>query len=158
MSQTIKHTAYFDSSALAKRYLVEPGTTWIQTWCDDSEKTIAIAEIGLVEIAAAFAAKLRGGFISPGAYHNVRTDLTVDARDEYVLVTVNRSLVDEAVELTARHRLRGYDAVHLACALHLNRALIAHQLTPLVFVCADNDLLAAAAAEGLVTDNPNHYP
>ncbi len=158
MSQTIKHTAYFDSSALAKRYLVEPGTTWVQTWCDDPEKTIAIAEIGLVEIAAAFAAKLRGEFITPGAYHNVRTDLTIDARDEYVLVSVNRSLVDEAVELTARHRLRGYDAVHLACALYLNRALVAHQLIPLVFVCADNDLLAAAAAEGLVRDNPNNYP
>jgi len=35
--------------------------------------------------------------------------------------------VDEAIELTARHRLRGYDAVHLTCALRLNRDLIDHQ-------------------------------
>ncbi len=50
-------------------------------------------------------------------YSDARTDLTDDARDEYVSVTVDRSIVNDAIELTARHRLRGYDAVHLACAL-----------------------------------------
>lgn len=47
-------TGYFDSSALVKRYLVENGTPWVQTWCDDPAHTVAVAEIGLVEIAAAF--------------------------------------------------------------------------------------------------------
>jgi len=158
MSTPLTHTAYFDSSALVKRYLTETGTTWVQTWCDDPGKTIAVAEIGLVEIAAAFAAKLRGSFISPEIYRNVRTDLTIDARDEYVLVAVNRSLVDEAIELTAQYRLRGYDAIHLACALRIHHALTAHHLTPLTFVCADNDLLTAATAAGLSIDNPNQHP
>jgi hypothetical protein len=35
----------------------------------------------------------------------------------------NQFVVDEAIDLTSRHRLRGYDAIHLACALRLNRAL-----------------------------------
>ncbi len=52
-------TCYFDSSALVKRYLLETGTAWVQRWCDDPAQTIAVAEIGLVEIAAAFASKLR---------------------------------------------------------------------------------------------------
>lgn len=150
-------TAYFDSSALVKRYLDEPGTAWVQAWCSDPGQTVAVAEIGLVEIAAAFASKLRGGFITQEEYHNARDDLVADARDEYVLVTINRLVVDEAIELTGRRRLRGYDAVHLACALHLNRALIAHDLAPLTFVSADDDLLTAAAAEGLFTDNPNRH-
>jgi predicted nucleic acid-binding protein len=158
MSERLTHTAYFDSSALVKRYITESGTTWVQTWCDSPNQTVAVAEIGLVEIAAAFAAKLRGGFITQAAYRNARADLAIDARDEYVLVTVNRSLVDEAIDLTAQHRLRGYDAVHLACALRLHHALIAHDLAPLTFICADDDLLAAAAAEGLLTDNPNRHP
>lgn len=150
-------TAYFDSSALVKRYLDEPGTAWVQAWCSDPGQTIAVAEIGLVEIAAAFAGKLRGGFITQDEYRDARDDLAADARDEYVLVTVNRLVVDEAIELTGRRRLRGYDAVHLACALYLNRALIAHNLDPLTFVSADDDLLTAAAAEGLLTDNPNRH-
>ncbi|MCX6032550.1 MAG: type II toxin-antitoxin system VapC family toxin [Chloroflexi bacterium] len=151
-------TSYVDSSALVKRYLVEIGTSWMQTWCADPTQTIAVAEIGLVEIAAAFAGKLRGAHIMPAQYQSARTDLTIDARDEYVLVTVNRAVVDEAIELTARHRLRGYDAVHLACALTLNRALVAYHLSPLAFISADDDLLKAAAAEGLPTDNPNRHP
>lgn len=148
-------TSYLDSSALVKRYLVETGTSWVQAWCDNLTQTVAVAEIGLVEIAAAFAGKLRGGHITPAEYYNARTDLTADASDDYVLVAINRTVVDEAIELTARHRLRGYDAVHLACALTLTRALAAHHLSPLVFISADDDLLKAAAAEGLSTDDPN---
>lgn len=151
-------TSYLDSSALVKRYLVEIGTSWVQAWCADPTQTIAVAEIGLVEIAAAFAGKLRGAHVTPAQYQSARADLLTDARDEYVLVTVNRAVVDEAIELTARYRLRGYDAVHLACALILNRALTAYHLPPLLFVSADDDLLKAAAAEDLPTDNPNLHP
>lgn len=151
-------TAYFDSSALVKRYFTESGTVWVQTWCDDPNRTIAIAEVGLVEIAAAFAGKLRGGFIAPTAYKNARADLTADAQNEYVLVTVDRLIVNEAIELTSRYRLRGYDAIHLACALRLNQTLMTHQLPSIIFISADTDLLAAVTAEGLPTDNPNHHP
>ena len=160
MSESVHHavTSYLDSSALVKRYLVEAGTPWVQAWCDDPTQTIAVAEIGLVEIAAAFAGKLCGAHITPTQYHGARIDLTADAQDEYVLVSVSRAVVDEAIELTARHRLRGYDAVHLACALTLNRALVARGLLPLSFVSADEDLLKAAAAEGILTENPDLHP
>ena len=151
-------TSYFDSSALVKRYLAETGTSWVQTWCGDSDQILAIAEIGLVEIAAAFAGKLRGGFLTADEYKNARLDLERDAREEYVLVAVERTVVDEAIELTSRHRLRGYDSVHLACALRLNQALLAHALPALVFISSDKDLLAVAAAEGLPVDNPNRHP
>lgn len=50
-----------------------------------------------------------------------------------------------------------YDAVHLACALALNEPLVDSGQPPLIFVAADEDLLAAAA-EGLATDNPNDHP
>jgi uncharacterized protein len=151
-------TNYFDSSALVKRYLVETGTSWVQTRCADPIQTVAVGEIGLVEIAAAFAGKLRGAHITPAQYYNARTDLAADAHDVYVLVAINRAVVDEAIELTAKYRLRGYDAVHLACALTINRALVIFHAPSLVFISADDDLLKAATAEGLSTDNPNHHP
>ncbi len=151
-------TAYFDSSALVKRYMTEIGTTWVQAWCDDPAQTIAVAEIGLVEIAAAFAGKLRGAGITSQAYRDARTDLEADAQDEYVLVDIDRSIVNDAIQLTEQHRLRGYDAIHLACAIRLNNALVAHDLPALVLVSADDELLAAAAAEGIHTVNPNDHP
>lgn len=148
-------TSYFDSSALVKRYVVEVGADWVQRWCNDPDQIVAIAEIGLVEMAAAFAGKLRGGFMTSDEYTSVRSELERDAQEDYVLVSVQRMVIDEAIELTSRHRLRGYDAVHLACALRLNQALSTYALPSLVFISADKDLLAAAEAEGLVVDNPN---
>lgn len=55
-------------------------------------------------------------------------------------------------------RIIAYDAIHLACALHLNRALLDNKLPPLTLITADDDLLIAAQTEGLLTDNPNVYP
>ena len=60
--------------------------------------------------------------------------------------------------LTRQHRLRGYDAVQLATALTLRDSLRKRGITDLTFVSADEDLCQAAAAEGLLTENPNHYP
>lgn len=60
--------------------------------------------------------------------------------------------------LTQRHRLRGYDAVQLAAALLANQPLIAAGLPALTFIAADEDLIAAARAEGLPAENPNAYP
>jgi len=149
---------YFDSSALVKRYLAEMGSAWVQARCNDPARTIATVDLSRVEVAAAFAAKLRGNFITQAEYQEARTKLAADAQKRYHLIPVTPQRVDEAIELTARHRLRGYDAVHLACALHLNRALLEDDLPPLILIAADEDLLKAAQAEGLETENPNHYP
>lgn len=149
--------AYFDSSALVKRYLLETGTDWVQAWCSDPNHTVALAEIGLVEIAAAFAGKLRGAYLTPVQYRDALNDLSKDADIEFAMVRVDRTVVDEAIALTARHRLRGYDAVHLACALRLNRALLVNDLPPLVMVSSDTELLVAAEREGLPVENPNRH-
>ena len=66
--------------------------------------------------------------------------------------------VDSAIQLTRRQKLRGYDAIHLACALTLHKPLIDHGLPPLTFIAADDNLLAAAQSEGLTTANPNDHP
>lgn len=84
--------------------------------------------------------------------------MATDTQKRYQVLPITSQRVDEAIELTAHHRLRGYDAVHLACALHLNRELLANELPPLTLVAADDDLLKAAQDEGLETENPNLYP
>ena len=146
---------YLDSSALVKRYAVETGTEWVRALCSKPDHVIAVALIGLVEVAAAVAGKLRGRIIDQATGDVILTGLKADAATQYLLLDVNQYVVDEAIELTGRRRLRGYDAVHLACALRLNRALMDRRLSSLTLVAADNDLLKAAQAEGLETENPN---
>lgn len=158
MGQMVSSTDYFDSSALVKRYLAETGSAWVQARCNDPARTITTVDLSRVEVAAAFAGKLRGECITQAEYQEVQAKLAADAQKRYQLIPVTPQRVDEAIELTARRRLRGYDAVHLACALHLNRALLDDNLTPLTLVAADNNLLKAAQAEGLKTENPNLHP
>jgi hypothetical protein len=145
---------YLDSSALAKRYLHEPGSTWIATLTDTSAgNTLVIVEITRVEVAAALAARQRGGSISLRERDALVNLLLLHCDREYRIVGVSGGIVSRAVTLTQQHRLRGYDAMQLATAL-----VAAAVLPTLTVVAADDDLLAAASGEGLTTENPNHYP
>ena len=151
-------TFYLDASALVKRYLAETGSGWVESLCaDEANNAIAIARFGLVEAAAAFAAKRRGQFITDSQYEAALGDLLRYAGERYRLVAVGPTLIDSAIQLTRRHELRGYDAIHLACALALNRPLVDDGLPPLTFIAADDNLLAAAQSEGLAVENPNDH-
>jgi predicted nucleic acid-binding protein len=148
---------YFDSSALVKRYADETGTEWIRMLCGEEGNTQAIANIGLVEIAAALAGKQRGGFLTLEEYDQLLAELVQDTQDGLLLIAVNEAIIDRAIALIRQHKLRGYDAVHLACALALQQILVTSEETTLTFIAADSDLLIAAAAEGLAIDNPNDH-
>jgi len=68
-------------------------------------------------------------------------------------VEITIPLPRHASQLTDLHVLRAYDAVQLAAALDL------HRLDPsLILVSADAELNAAATAEGLPVEDPNHHP
>jgi hypothetical protein len=66
--------------------------------------------------------------------------------------------IDTACQLANKHPLRAYDAVQLATAWLSNQALLRMGEPPLTFICADNNLIAIAHGEGLLTDNPNFHP
>jgi len=76
-------------------------------------------------------------------------------RGDYHIVPLNDAMVQLAIDLTKRHPLRAYDALHLATAKTVNTALVSAQLSVLTFVTADTALLTAAEGEGLPTANPN---
>jgi len=152
-------TPYFlDSSALVKRYLIETGTPWVESVCAPAVgNAIVAAQIGLVEVAAALAGKKRAGFIDAAKYDQVLDDLIDDAQAQYTLVDIDQPVIALAIDLTRRHKLRGYDAVQLAAALTVGPALTVGGFAPLVFVSADRNLLSAAQAEALVTEDPNEH-
>jgi len=150
---------YFDTSALLKRYVSEIGSSWIVGLCHTStDNIISTVIITKTEAAAALAAKLRNGGISATDYQIAEHSMFNDFTHSYRWIAVDLPLVDLASDLTKRQKLRGYDAIQLAAALTLNELLIEQEVSPLLFISADNDLLQAAANEGLTTDNPNLHP
>ena len=70
-------------------------------------------------------------------------------RDWITVRTVNIDIpmVRRAGELAARHELRGYDSVHLACADRVRS--IKPIRKPMIFAAFDKKLLAAAQELGL---------
>ncbi len=148
---------FLDSSALIKRYSPEPGSDWIkQLAYPASDHLIFLAEITLAEVSAAFASKhRRSGGISIQQRDRLLTLFLGHCVSQYRLLPIKRSIIDLAVSLTQRHRLRGYDAVQLAAALNASQTLADAGLSPLTFVAADKDLLSAAQSEGLSVENPN---
>ncbi len=148
---------YLDASAVVKRYSPETGSAWVKGLTDPTAgHAIVLGEITLAEVAAAIAAKHRApGGITLEERDNAITLFLSHCMTDYELIAVNRSIIERAVDLTLHHKLRGYDAVQLAMALVAKEALTAADLAPLIFVAADADLMVAARAEGLSTENPN---
>ena len=147
---------YLDASALVKRYADEAGSVWIRQITDiEAENTIMLAEITLAEVAAALAAKHR----APGGITQQQRDRALsrflqDCDEHFLLLPVDGSVIDRAVALTQKHRLRGYDAVQLATALVTSETLEQQNLSAPIFVAGDSDLLTSATAEDLSVENP----
>ncbi|MBI4788759.1 MAG: type II toxin-antitoxin system VapC family toxin [Chloroflexi bacterium] len=151
---------FFDTSAVVKCYIVEPGTTWVRQLCnaqapDTGEKLhlIFISEIAIVESAAAFAILARRGEISKRDSQDAYAKFVEAVEREYRIVDLTRPSVRAAAGLTQRHPLKSLDAIQLAIGLNTRDLLQANELS-LVFVTGDDQLLQAAQAEGLATENP----
>jgi uncharacterized protein len=121
--------------------------------------SITLAEVTLVEAAAAFAAQERARpGVSPLVRQRTLAQFLRDCGEQFLIRELSRTVVNTAIPLTARHRLRGYDAVQLATALVANTTVLAVGGDALVFVSADASLLTAAQSEGLEVDNPLSHP
>ena len=151
-------TYYVDSSALVKRYVNETGSDWLQALCTPAAgHTLALAHIGLVELAAALAMKVRQGTLDAATRDALLRDVQHDAMAQYWLIDVDQEIVVRAMALTRIYKLRGYDALHLASALFLRDTLQGYGLTAPVVLTADLDLLDAVQAEGLLVEDPNQH-
>lgn len=152
-------TVYFcDSSALIKRYVDEVGSDWFETLlAPDGEHAIFVSAITQIEIASGLARLQREGMLKPLTVINARRAVAYHFKSEYSVVELSAQIIRRAEGLLFAHPLRAYDAVQLASALEIRDSLLVAGRNPLLFVSADRRLLAAAEAEGLVTDDPNAH-
>jgi len=152
-------TYFLDSSAVVKRYFPEQGHRWIVALCDAAQgHELYIAQPALVEVVAALCRREREGSITLAERESLITLFREDSKESYNIWPVTTDLYTSAGDLCRSHRLRAYDAVQLACTLALREYTLVHQVSELVFVCADVGLLDIAGAVGLRIENPNTYP
>ncbi|MFN8511395.1 MAG: type II toxin-antitoxin system VapC family toxin [Thermomicrobiales bacterium] len=146
---------FLDSSALLKRYVVEPGSRWIRALTSPAVgHELFVAAIVRVEAVSALARRRREGRLSALGARNLR--LLIERQiGRCIVAEANDAVLQRACDLLERHALRAYDAVQLASALESNDRLQARALAPITFVSADQRLLAAASAEGLAVEDPN---
>ena len=150
---------FLESSALVKRYAVEDGTAWVRDLSEaNAGNTFFIAQITGVEAVAAITLRARRGSMTAEEAGFAIAHFRQDFDRMLYTIPVVLTIIARAMDLAERHALRGYDAVQLASALQVQVERQAYGLSSPIFLSADNNLNAAAAAEGLAVDNPNSHP
>lgn len=134
---------YADSSALAKRYVAEPGSRDVQALLRDAE-VVGTGLIARVEVSGAVARLVRMGSLLRAEGEKIVEAFRKDWL-ELTAIGLTEAVVAEADNLAWQQSLRGYEAVHLASALAWQRAL-AREVTLASF---DRDLWLAAGRVGL---------
>jgi len=136
---------YFDTSALIKRFVEEPGSNRVDAVLA-GEPILATSKVAFAEVHAGLARKLREKALTTTAYRKTSRAFDTDWR-AYLRVDLADGLLLIVRDLVRRHPLRGFDAIHLASAMRLQE-----QLGEEVQVIASDDrLLTAAREEGLQT-------
>ncbi len=139
---------YLDTSALVKRYFLEPySDDVISRW--KSSTQIVTSFVAYAETMASMYRKKREEGLADKLIRK-----TVDAfhRDwqSFIRVEVNDTLNVYIHRVVDRYPVRGFDAIHLASAM------VIHERFPedFEFACFDDRLVHAAKSEGLATFPP----
>jgi predicted nucleic acid-binding protein len=138
---------YFDTSALVRQFVDEPGPPAVDGLIE--EGPTATAAVAFTEVYAGLARKRRARELTETAFKSACRQFEAEW-PAYVRVALRDDVLLLARDLIQRHPLRGFDAIHLASALILQAAL-AEDMT---FVASDDRLLMAARAERLRATNP----
>jgi predicted nucleic acid-binding protein len=134
---------YFDSSALAKRYLDEEGSEDVFRWTADAV-VCATVLITRAEMVAAIMHASRRGVIEIQTAEPIISDF----RNDWMLLhrlPITEGLVARADRLACEFGLRGYAAVHLAAALIWQDQLG----LPVTLATFDRELAEAGRQSGL---------
>ncbi|MGA2609260.1 MAG: type II toxin-antitoxin system VapC family toxin [Terriglobia bacterium] len=129
---------FLDSSALAKRYIQEPGSDRLEEILF-SASSLGVSVICVSEVVSALCRRRRERKLSPQEYLKAKQALFEDIEDASVL-NVTEQIMARAVELLERWPIRSSDALHVASAAEWSAEL---------FVSGDERQCAAARAYGL---------
>jgi predicted nucleic acid-binding protein len=150
---------YLDTSSLAKGYLTEIGSGWVDATC--SRESIATSSLSEVEIASTLAQRVREGSLGATEADDVFRQFLTDLGG-YAVVGLSPSILKHATELLlvrlSATYLRTLDSLHLACAKAAFTEARQSGLEVASFVTSDRQLDQAARLLGLAVLNPEDYP
>lgn len=127
-----------DSSALAKRYVVEPGTPAVLAHCREAEEII-LSVLCLPEILSALNRLRREERFDAETYEGLKKDLVADIA-EATVIELSREVLARAILCLETMALRTLDAIHVASAAAASSD---------VLISADYRQCRAAVAAGL---------
>ncbi len=130
-----------DSSAFAKRYVLEDGSEIIERLLQGASQ-LALCTILVPEIISGMNRRLREQILSKNDYRKIKRQLLEDVHDAIVL-QVTPAIISRSVRLLETNILRAMDALHVACAIEWRAEL---------FATADKRQLKAAKNAGLLTE------
>lgn len=136
---------FFDSSAMIKRYIVEDGSP--QVAVIGTSSNILVSPLTWSEVHATFARRLLDGLLDRPKYQELCEGFRTDWR-YFGHVAPGSGVLRRIPRITELYRLKGADALQCASALAIGG------IEPMLFVCSDRRLKAAAAAEGLTVWDP----
>ena len=129
-----------DSSAFAKRYVLEDGSERLDRLLQQASQ-LALCAILVPEIISGLNRRLREQVLTPDDYRKAKKQLMNDIHDAIIL-QITPAVISRAVKLLENNVLRAMDALHVACALEWQAEL---------FISADIRQVEAAKNVGLHT-------
>lgn len=132
---------FLDSSALAKRYIQEPGSEKVQNVLNRAT-SLGLSSLCPVEIISAMCRRCRELTLTKDQYLLAKQALVDDARDAEI-VNVVPKVVGKAISILEEETLRAIDAIHIGSALEWKASL---------FVSSDKKQITAASRAGLKTE------
>lgn len=140
---------FLDTSALAKRYVKEPGSKEVDDLFFSFAREVFVSTLSFVEFAAAIGRKLRNKEMAKRSAQRALRELETDWYNLFTRVPLSDTLAESAASLAVQYSLKGADAVHLATAVEVHADL---------FVAADNRLITVAEKVGIKSYNPEEGP
>jgi len=142
---------YLDSSALVKLYIREIGSDrMLQLAARTAGHQLAVVSVAQVEVRSALRKLQRTGRISVRLADELLGAFQRHLESKFIRQVLTDAILDQACELLDRHSLTSLDAVQLAGYFAVRTTASAEP----VFASADNELLAAAKAEGIPVFDP----
>lgn len=138
--------AYFDTSALIKRYVAEPGRREVLGLL--RKNACVVSAVLPVEVRSALRRRVAEKTLAATGVARAVKRLAAD-RAFWIVVEVSREVLATAEALSGTHPLRALDAIHVASAKLFASRLASPPL--FTFVSADVRQTTAADALGLTT-------
>lgn len=138
--------AYFDTSALIKRYVDEKGRREVLQLLRQHQ--CVTSQLLSVELRSALRRRVTDGSLDARRVPQILKRFAAD-REFWALIEVTSDVLQAAEKLVAAHPLRTLDAIHVASAELFADRLATSDLT---FVSADARQTAIAAAIGMATE------